>query len=165
MRPPSVARRYTLSTNVAISIRAPSGIVEPLSQRCTEPRLHQSTFGYVSSCRFFLAKRTLQSLAMKTHSVHHYPVGGSAPNSSGPVQHPRNPAIPLKPDIRHGSPPQHLPSTLHPSDTRKPEPPIPFGAQPAYIGYCRGSHRLPIQLSIEQAPRPLSTSSKPPSLH
>ena len=58
-------------------------------------------------------------------------------------QHPRNPAIPLKPDIRHGSPPQHLPSTFHPSDTRKPEPPIPIGAQPAYIGYCRGSAIFP----------------------
>ena len=42
MRPPSVARRYTLSPNVAIIIHAPSGIAGAPSQRHTEPRLHQS---------------------------------------------------------------------------------------------------------------------------
>ena len=58
--------------------------------------------------------------AMKTHSSYHYHGGGLAPNSSSPVQHSRNPATPLKPDIRLG--PLH-----HPSETRKRQAPISFG--------------------------------------
>jgi len=82
-----------------------------------------------SSCRLFPAKRArcAELLWKNIRFYDHHARGGSAPNSSGPDQHSSNPATPLKPDIRLGSPPQHLSSMLHPSETRKRQAPIPFG--------------------------------------
>ena len=56
----------------------------------------------------------VQSLAPS--SYHDHVGGGSAPNSSGPVQHLGTPATPLKPEIILGSPPPA--PFLHPPSAR-----------------------------------------------
>ena len=62
------------------------------------------------------ARRELASeLLRKTYRLYDYHAGGgSAPNSSGPIQNSRNPATPLKPTLDSGPPPP-TPSIYTPS--------------------------------------------------
>jgi len=122
MRAHCVVRCDILNTRVAISIRALSGIVEPPSQSCVGSRPHRSEHALRprlpqidSFCRLFPAKRALRAeLLRKTYRFYDYHAGGgSVPNSSGPFQHSRSPATPLKPDTRLGSPQSH--SSIAPS--------------------------------------------------
>jgi hypothetical protein len=121
MRPPSVAQYDILSANIAISIRAPSSIVERPSPRSAGPLPHRSehtphprlpqAISPVASSPQSVHSRAKLLPARKTHRFFDYHAGGgSAPNPSGPFQHSINPATPLKHDTRLGSPPKHLSS-------------------------------------------------------
>ena len=59
--------------------------------------------------------------------------GGSAPSSSGPVQHLGNPATPLKPEIILGSPPPPPAPFLHPPSARDLQTP---SAYPIWYSAC-----------------------------
>ena len=130
MRPPTLTQQDMLGVYISTPIRALSGTVEPPSQRCAKPRLHWSKHGYifdhpksihpVTSSPQSVHTRAELLPATETHSFHHYHVGRElAPNSSCTVRHSRNPATPLKPGIRCGSPPP-TPAELHPSDPQTP---------------------------------------------
>ena len=126
-RRPSVAQCDIPGANVAISIRPPSGIVEPSSQRCAEPRLHRAKHTLRSrapssdtSCLLFSTKRALRSRAPFRKDDPYFlslPCWRRiSPSSSGPVQHLGNPATPLKPEIILRSPPPA--PFLHPPSAR-----------------------------------------------
>ena len=84
----------------------------------------EATPPVTSSPQSVLSRAELLS-ARTTNSFYHYHVGGgSALNSPGPVQHLRNPATPLKPEIILGSPPPA--NFLHAPSARDPQMPSAY---------------------------------------
>jgi len=121
MRPPSVVQfdiRTPLSPSPFAPCQAPSNV--PPSRPCAGSRPHRSEHALRprspqsdSFCCLFPAKRASRAEPLrKTFKFHDYHAGGgSAPNSSGTFQRSRNPATPLKPDIRLVSPCVRIAST------------------------------------------------------
>ena len=148
MRPSSVAQSDILVPNVAISVRAPSIMVDrpPSAQSLvslapTDPEMryaldHPEASSPVASPPQSVRSRAELLPSRKSHSFYREHVGGgSAPNSPGPVQHSRNPATyqaygsglrsrvgsPLRQDLNLDAPPQ-APS-IHAISARAPQTP------------------------------------------
>ena len=153
MRPPSAMLPPPFGPRQAASIRPPQ------CRPCLTFSITKAIPLAVSSPQG-IHSRTEFLPARKTHSFHHYHVGGgSAPNSSDPFQHSRDPATPLRPEIRLSSPPA---PSLDASRIRDPQTPSAYPIwRQVIIELLRSLHCLPIQSSIGQAARPLGTSTKP----
>ena len=185
MRPPSISQSDMPNANIAISVRAPSvmldrppSLVQSLAPTDLDMRYaldHPDPTPPVTSPAQSARSRAELLPSRKTHSFYHDHVGGgSAPNSPGPVQHSRNPASyqaygtglrsrvgsPLKQDMQLASPSIHAPSVREPQTPRA--QPIRSTSPPRQaITQAPPSPRRPP--TTAPAPRPLSASIKPPS--
>ena len=191
MRPPSISQSDTLGANVAISVRAPSVMVDRppsvvQSLASTDPDMryaleHPETIPPFASPPQSVRSRPELLPSRKSHSFYRdHGGGGSAPNSPGPVQHSRNPATyqtygsalrsrigsPLKQDISLESPPPA--HSIHAASIRGPQTPRtqhirpPSPPRQAINQAPPSPRRAPIQSTPGPALRPLSTSTKPP---
>jgi len=187
MRPPSVAYSDMQNANVAISVRAPSVMVDRphsvvQSLAPTDPDMryalnHPEPSPPPASPAQSVHSRAELLPSRKTHSFYRDHVGtGSAPNSPGPVQHSRNPATyqaygsglrsrvgsPLKQDISLESP-RSIHQSIRGPQTPRAQPIQPPSPPRQGISHALASPRHPpIRSPAGPALRPLSTSTKPP---